>query len=57
MIHEKIRLYGKRKADAIQKATNQRTTLVKWRGENFETAEYLEMVINGVHYKMSTTVH
>lgn len=57
MMHEKIRLYGKRKADAIQKATNQRTTLVKWRGENFETAEYLEMVINGKHYRMTPTVH
>ena len=57
MIHEKIRLYGKRKADAIQKATNQRTTMVKWRGENFETAEYLETVINGKHYRMTPTVH
>ena len=57
MIHEKIRLCGKRKADAIQKVTNQRTTLVKWRGENFETAEYLEMVINGKHYRMTPAVH
>ena len=57
MMHEKIRLYGKRKADAIQKATKQRITMVKWRGESFETADYLETVINGVHYKMTPTVH